>query len=45
MLDPWSAGGVLVNVSTASDLIAFWMSDSAHHLDLRLPNPVDPASV
>jgi len=42
-LDPWSSGGVLVNVS--SSLPAFYMAGAAHHLDLRLPNAADPIDV
>jgi lysosomal Pro-X carboxypeptidase len=42
-LDPWHAGGVLTNVSERS--IAIYIEDSAHHLDLRLPNEADPASL
>jgi len=42
-LDPWHAGGVTYNVSNAT--IALVIKDSAHHLDLRLPNPLDPTSL
>jgi lysosomal Pro-X carboxypeptidase len=42
-LDPWHAGGVLTNVSERS--IAIYIEDSAHHLDLRLPNDADPISL
>ena len=42
-LDPWHAGGVLENVSDQS--IAIFIKDSAHHLDLRLPNAADPKTV
>ena len=42
VLDPWSAGGVKKNVTT--DIFAFVMQ-SAHHLDMRTPNPLDPPSV
>mmetsp|Transcript_30128 Transcript_30128/g.46045 ORF Transcript_30128/g.46045 Transcript_30128/m.46045 type:complete len:84 (+) Transcript_30128:1321-1572(+) len=42
-LDPWRGGGVLTNVT--SDTIAFGMKESAHHLDLRLPNDADPDEV
>ena len=43
-LDPWHAGGVTKNITT--NTIALFIENSAHHLDLRLPNPdADPASV
>lgn len=42
-LDPWSAGGVLKNVSQT--VKAYFIEGAAHHLDLRLPNPADPADV
>jgi len=42
-LDPWSAGGVVKNLSDT--LIAYLIPDSAHHLDLRLPNAADPPGV
>ena len=42
-LDPWHAGGVLENVSDQS--IAIFIKDSAHHLDLRLPNAADPQTL
>ncbi|CAN8010443.1 unnamed protein product [Ixodes pacificus] len=42
-LDPWSAGGVLTNLSDS--LIALYMTEAAHHLDLRSSNPADPESV
>lgn len=45
-LDPWHAGGVTKNIT--SDTIALFIKDSAHHLDLRLPDPADgtgPGSV
>ena len=42
-LDPWHAGGVLENVSDQS--IALYIEGSAHHLDLRLPNDADPATL
>ncbi len=42
-LDPWHAGGVLENVSDQT--ISIYIENSAHHLDLRLPNEADPDSV
>lgn len=44
-LDPWSAGGVQHNVSVARDVVAVWIDQGAHHLDLRAPNSADPESV
>lgn len=43
MQDPWSAGGVLSDVS--EDLIAIKMENGAHHVDLRAPEPDDTADV
>lgn len=43
LLDPWSAGGVLKNISDS--LVAVIMPEGAHHLDLRSSNPADPQSV
>ncbi|CAN8028153.1 unnamed protein product, partial [Ixodes persulcatus] len=42
-LDPWSAGGVLTNLSDS--LIALYITEAAHELDLRSSNPADPKSV
>lgn len=42
-LDPWQAGGVVENVSDQT--IALYIENSAHHLDLRLPNDADPQTV
>ena len=42
-LDPWSAGGVLKQVSP--DIVIIYMLNAAHHLDLRTPNEVDDPSV
>jgi len=45
MLDPWGSGGVLNTITNEKDMIAVYMSESAHHLDMRLPNSADPESV
>ena len=42
-LDPWHAGGVLEQVS--DETISIFIEESAHHLDLRLPNEADPATL
>jgi len=43
LLDPWHAGGVLVNITDSVTSII--IDRAAHHLDLRNPNPADPPSV
>ena len=43
LLDPWHAGGVLVNVTDS--VAAIIIDRAAHHLDLRNPQPADPQSV
>lgn len=45
LLDPWSGGGVLYNISEANDLVAVIIPEGAHHLDLMFSNPLDPPSV
>jgi lysosomal Pro-X carboxypeptidase len=44
-LDPWHVGGVLYNVTENWKSIAIYITQSAHHLDLREPNAADPDSV
>ena len=39
-LDPWQAGGITKKINDQT--IAIYIKDSAHHLDLRLPNDADP---
>lgn len=43
LLDPWSSGGVLTNIS--STIVAVIIPDGAHHFDLRAENPKDTQSV
>ena len=43
-LDPWQTGAVTY-LTGIPDIVAFNMTDAAHHLDLRTPNPADPQSV
>lgn len=43
LLDPWSAGGVLNNISQSA--VAIIIPEGAHHLDLRSQNSADPESV
>ncbi|KAL4433268.1 hypothetical protein ABPG77_003316 [Micractinium sp. CCAP 211/92] len=45
LLDPWSPGGVLQNITGAKDLVAVIIPEGAHHLDLMFSNPADPPSV
>ena len=43
MLDPWSSGGVLKNISKS--VVAVVLPLGAHHLDLMFPTDADPPSV
>ncbi|XP_034935448.1 lysosomal Pro-X carboxypeptidase isoform X2 [Chelonus insularis] len=43
LLDPWSSGGVLRNLSQSA--LAIVIAEGAHHLDLRSANAADPYSV
>ncbi|XP_076261393.1 lysosomal Pro-X carboxypeptidase [Rhynchophorus ferrugineus] len=43
LLDPWSSGGVLRNISDTA--VAVIIPDAAHHFDLRSENPSDPETV
>lgn len=42
-IDPWNAGSVTSSVGKGS--VVMNIENSAHHLDLRDPNPADPSSV
>lgn len=44
-LDPWRAGGLNKNVTADGSGIALYIEGGAHHLDLRSPNDLDPATV
>ncbi|CAH1401401.1 unnamed protein product [Nezara viridula] len=43
LLDPWSSGGVLKNLSSSA--VAVVIPEAAHSLDLRFANKADPESV
>ena len=40
LLDPWSSGGVLQNISES--LVAVIIPEGAHHLDVRAALPSEP---
>lgn len=42
-LDPWHSGGVLT--APNDKCVSLYIENSAHHLDLREPNELDPQSV
>ncbi|KAJ1119954.1 hypothetical protein NDU88_008137 [Pleurodeles waltl] len=42
-LDPWSSGGVTKDITDT--LVAVFIPEGAHHLDLRFRHPDDPESV
>lgn len=44
MIDPWAGGGIYYS-NEANDVGHILMPESAHHLDLRQPNPADPIYV
>lgn len=45
-LDPWHVGGVLALPDAEKrEIEIIWIEESAHHLDLRYPNPKDPKPV
>ena len=44
-MDPWTAGGVRENSTDNWGSIALMIEGAAHHLDLRLPDDLDPPTV
>ena len=42
-LDPWQAGGVTEKINDQT--LVLYIKNSAHHLDLRLPNEADPETL
>lgn len=46
-LDPWGYGGVSFDSehSPEGGAALFWINESAHHLDLRSPDELDPTAV
>lgn len=42
-LDPWQAGGIVEPLN--DQCLSLFIENSAHHLDLRLPNEADPESL
>jgi hypothetical protein len=44
-LDPWQAGGIIPPTTLNDKTTILFIEGSAHHLDLRLPNEADPATL
>jgi hypothetical protein len=44
-LDPWYTGGVTKPIKNNDMIKVIFMKGSAHHLELRAPNDLDPPDV